>query len=475
MSSYLDQPSGTDPYGSGQFDGSTFDGQGYDGGGDYGSSNVGGYGSTQGYGQDSYGMSDPYGQDSYSSHDQYASAQPETPQPAAIRVSVAVVEPHAPTRDRMLRLLGNGGTPFNSIEELASRLTGSVPVVVILGPSCATPADLGIAERLIGAHSALGAILVVEELTTSMLQQALRAGVKDVLTLSGDATQLATAIQRVAVTLDATPRRASADVPADPTHDVGADLGGSGQLGQVLTVFSTKGGAGKSVIATNLAVALAQRSNQPVCLVDADLQFGDVAVMLKLTPHHTIVDAVASIDRMDAALLESLLVTHEMSGLRVLPAPLEPAFADQVGAAEMVAIVEQLRTFCSFVIVDTPAYFNDVVLGLVEISDKVILVAGMDIPNIKNVKIGLQTLRLLNTPMEKLMLVLNRSNSKVKLDIGEVERTLQVKANALVPSDVLIPQSVNKGVPVVLHAPKSPVAKSIQQMTELFLPANKRR
>src|SRR4029077_15753918 len=126
--------------------------------------------------------------------------------------------------------------------------------------------------------------------------------------------------------------------------------------------------------------------------------------------------------------------------------PLEPAFADQIGAAEMVRIVEVLRSFCSFVVVDTPAYFNDVVLGLVDVSDDVILVAGMDIPNIKNVKIGLQTLRLLNTPMEKLLLVLNRSNSKVKLDIGEVERTLQTKADCLIPSDVLVPQSVNKGV-----------------------------
>ena len=475
MSSYTDQPSGVDPYASSQF-GSYNAADGFQPSDSYlasedyrspGSGDV--YGSSGQNGQDAYGMND-----SYQPEPQPAPV-PAQAQPAAIRVSVAVVEPHPPTRDRMLRLLGNGGTPFNSIEELASRLTGSVPVVVILGPSCATAADLAIAERLIAAHPALGAILVVEELTTSLLQQALRAGVKDVLTLSGDATQLSTAIQRVAVTLDATPRRAAGgDVPADQTPEM-VDPGGSGQLGQVLTVFSTKGGAGKSVIATNLAVALAQRSNQPVCLVDADLQFGDVAVMLKLTPHHTIVDAVASIDRMDAPLLESLLVTHEMSGLRVLPAPLEPAFADQVGAAEMVAIVEQLRTFCSFVIVDTPAYFNDVVLGLVEISDKVVLVAGMDIPNIKNVKIGLQTLRLLNTPMEKLMLVLNRSNSKVKLDIGEVERTLQVKADALIPSDVLIPQSVNKGVPVVLHAPKSPVAKSIQQMTELFLPANTKR
>ena len=120
-------------------------------------------------------------------------------------------------------------------------------------------------------------------------------------------------------------------------------------------------------------------------------------------------------------------------------------------------------------IIDTPAYFNDVVLGLVEVSDDVLLVAGMDIPNIKNVKIGLQTLRLLNTPMEKLRLILNRANSKVKLDIGGVERTLQISAEALVPSDVIVPQSVNKGVPFVLSHPKSGVAKSIRQLSELLL------
>jgi pilus assembly protein CpaE len=389
--------------------------------------------------------------------------------PSTIRVSVAVVESDSPTRERLARQLGEGVTPFASIEELAGRLTGSVPVVVILGPSCATTSELGIAERLIEAHPSLGAVLVVDELTTTLLQQALRAGVRDVLTVGGDTEQLSSAVQRVAQSLDVAPRRTSTPAAASNTPDV---VSGSPQVdGKVITVFSTKGGAGKSVIATNLAITLAQRSSQPVCLVDADLQFGDVAVMLKLTPHHTIVDAVNSLDRLDPALLSSLLVTHEASGLKVLPAPLEPAFADQVGASEMVAIVECLRSFCGYVVVDTPAYFNDLVLGLVEVSDNVVMVAGMDIPNIKNVKIGLQTLRLLNTPMDKLMLVLNRSNSKVKLDIGEVERTLQVKADSLVPSDVLVPQSVNKGVPVVLHAPKSPVARSIQQLAESFIPA----
>ena len=121
---------------------------------------------------------------------------------------------------------------------------------------------------------------------------------------------------------------------------------------------------------------------------------------------------------------------------------------------------------------DTPAYFNDVVLGMIELSDEVLLVAGMDIPNIKNVKIGLQTLRLLNTPMEKLHLVLNRANSKVKLDVTEVERTLQVSADILIPSDIVVPQSVNRGVPVVQSAPRSGVAKSLEDLASMFAPVS---
>ncbi len=392
----------------------------------------------------------------------------EAPQPT-IRVSVAVVESHVPTRERIMGLLGDGVTPFSTVEELSSRLTGAVPVVAVLGPSCSDETTLAVSEQVQREYPLMATILVVDELSTQLLQTALRAGVRDVLALSGESGALAQAVQRVAISLDQAPRSASMPVPSVPVPEDVEVL--PTVDGQVITVFSTKGGAGKSMLATSLAVELARRSDQPVCLVDADLQFGDVAVMLKLTPHHTIVDAVSVLDRMDPPLLESLLVTHEPSGLRVMPAPLEPAFADQVGASEMVAIVEMLRSFCSYVIVDTPAYFNDVVLGLVEASDRVLLVAGMDIPNIKNVKIGLQTLRLLNTPMEKLLLVLNRANSKVKLDVGEVERTLQVKADVLIPSDICVPQAVNKGEPVVMHAPKSSVTRAIQQLADQFVPA----
>jgi pilus assembly protein CpaE len=211
-----------------------------------------------------------------------------------------------------------------------------------------------------------------------------------------------------------------------------------------------------------------------VALLDADLQFGDTAVMLKLSPQHTVVDAVNSISRLDAPLLQSLLVRHEPSGVLVLPAPTEPAFADQVSAQDMLKIVDLLRDFCGYVVVDTPALFNEVILSMLEGSDEIVLVAGMDIPNIKNVKIGLQTLRLLGIPMGKLKLVLNRANSKVKLDIGEVERTLQLRADCLIPSDIVVPRSVNKGLPAVLDEPKSGVARSMEQLADLFLPARRR-
>lgn len=383
-------------------------------------------------------------------------------------VAVVVIDSDQTARSRLVMQLGQGVTPFGSVNELAARLTGQ-PVVMVLGPSFATDADLAVAEQLMAARREVGAIMVTTELTTDLLQRALRAGVKDVLPLPVDNGQLVDAVRRTAGTLTV--------VAAPPTRQIAIEDDGS--VARLVTVFSTKGGSGKSVIATNLAVTLARRAkaagDKPVVLLDAHLQFGDCAVMLKLQPKHTVYNAVNSIDRLDAAMLQSLLVEHPQSGLLVLAAPLEPAYADQIGAEDIVRIVDVLRSFCSFVIVDTPAYFNDVVLALIEVSDDVLLVAGLDIPNIKNVKIGLQTLRLLGTPTDKLRLILNRADSKVKLDAAEVEKTIGVKAEARIPSDVVVPQAVNKGAAVVLDAPKSGVAKALEELADLFAPVGERK
>lgn len=383
---------------------------------------------------------------------------------AATNAPLVVVEADPAVRSRLAMQLGERAIPVEDLGGIEERYADS-PLLMVLGPSCSRQPGMGGAEGVLARRPDVGAILIAEDLSTDLFQRAIRIGVRDVLGSPVDTGQLNEAVRRVDQTLAvATP---TGRAPGSMLDD--DELG---ERGRVITVFSTKGGAGKSVLATNLGVILSQRSDRPVALVDADLQFGDIAVMLKLAPQHTIVDAVSSYERLDVGFLESLLATHGPSGLRVLPAPLEPAFADQVGADQMHHIVELLRSFCEYVVVDTPAYFNEVVLGLIEDSDDVLLVAGMDIPNIKNVKIGLQTLRLLNTPMSKIHLILNRANSKVKLEVSEVERTLQVKADALIPSDIVVPQSVNKGTPVVLDAPRSAIAKSLEQLADRFAPAS---
>jgi pilus assembly protein CpaE len=256
---------------------------------------------------------------------------------------------------------------------------------------------------------------------------------------------------------------------AEPTAATGTAIERVGG-GQVITVFSTKGGAGRSMLATNLGVLLVQRSSDPVVLVDADLQFGDIAVMLKLAPRHTVVDAVTTEDALGVDHLESLLATHRPSGLKVLAAPFEPAFADQVGADQMDQVVRLLRSFCSFVVVDTPAYLDDVVLTLVEGSDHVLLVADLDIPTVKNARVGLETLRLLNIARSKIHLVVNRTRTRVRLDVSDVEDTLQMKAAVLIPNDLAVPRSINRSTPVVLDAPRSAIARSIEQLANRFTP-----
>lgn len=371
--------------------------------------------------------------------------------------TLAVVDPDPKLRTRLALQLGEDAdvVTYSEVAALAEYQPPGRAMVVIFGPGLADDEGLAGVERFTRSRPDVAAILVATELSTALLQQALRCGVRDVLGAPTESLSLHESVERVSRTLTL--------VPTQPPA-----AGEAPSLGRVITVASTKGGSGKSVVATNLATMLAQQTSRPVVLVDADLQFGDVAVMMRLTASHTLVDAVSAQGRLDAQFLQSLLARHEPSGLLVLPAPLEPSFAERVSGEDMVRIIEILQTFCAYVVVDTPAQFNDVVLALIEHSDDVLMVAGMDIPNIKNTKLGLQTLRLLGVPEERMTLLLNRANARVQLEVSEVERTLGMKAGILIPSDIIVPQTVNKGVPLVLDAPRSDVARAFRNMAALF-------
>jgi len=376
-----------------------------------------------------------------------------------LRNPVAVIDSSARFRSELsarLRRAPSAGSHV-SVEAFDEAVEPGEGVVIVLGPSVARKDGLEAIGRLLRARPEVKAVMMVETLSTDVLQTAIRSGVTDVVLYGSPEEELLDAVIRADGQLR--------------TRDNGGGGGGGrpGKQGRVTTVFSSKGGSGKSVVATNLAVALAKRGPSPVVLLDADLQFGDVAVMLHMTPHHTIVDAVDAVDRLDPQLMKTFLARHESSGVFILAAPVEPAFADQVSVEDMLRIIEVLRSFAAHVVIDTPAVLNDLVVGMLETSDDIVVVGGMDIPTIKDVKVGLQTLRLLDVPTNRLRLLLNRANTKVKVEIQEVERTLQLRAEALVPSDILVPTSVNRGVPAVLEVPRSGVARAITSMADALL------
>src|SRR5205823_4874696 len=198
--------------------------------------------------------------------------------------------------------------------------------------------------------------------------------------------------------------------------------------GRLIVVFSTKGGVGKTVIAINVAAAMAKKSKRPVALVDADLQFGDVSVMLGVPPQHTVLDAAAAVQYGDTEMVQTLLTRHQASGLGVLPAPAEPAPADAVLPGELVKICAALQAICGHVVVDMTSTYSDHALALIEAADDVLLVGSMDIPSVKNLKIGMYALDLVALAGPKLRLVLNHANARVKLDVKEVERVLGLNA-----------------------------------------------
>ena len=166
--------------------------------------------------------------------------------------------------------------------------------------------------------------------------------------------------------------------------------------------------------------------------------------------------------------MQSFLTEHEASTLRVLCAPVEPAAGERITAEEMIGMVRLLRTMHDYVIIDMPPHFDDVVLALLEEADEVLLIASLDIPSIKNLKVGIQTLDLLSVAGQKLRLVMNRANARVHLDISDVEQALGVPADFRIPSDIAIPQAVNRGVPVVLDKPRSPAALALRSLADRY-------
>lgn len=329
--------------------------------------------------------------------------------------------------------------------------------LVVLGPTFAHEAGLGSASGILDADSGVSVVLVAESITAPLLRSALRTGLSDVIEAPLDEEKAVEALSSFPRTTSGAPVAQSiAPIPTEK------------KPGMVVAVSSAKGGSGKTVTATNVAVLLSQQFGpDKVVIVDADLQFGDVCLVLQLEPKFTVVNAAQELHRLDDSLLLSLLTRHP-SGTSVLAAPLEPTFADEISTKVVIDIINRLREMFEYVIVDTASLLDELLLSLLERSDKVLIIVDMDLPSVKNAKLVLETLRLLKFPSSKLQVVLNRSNAKARLDEQEIERSLKMKISASVPSDGLVPASVNEGRPVVESQPRAKVSKGFESVAALI-------
>jgi pilus assembly protein CpaE len=300
-------------------------------------------------------------------------------------------------------------------------------------------------------HTQAPIILLASGESSQLLNEALETDVADVLLLPQLADNVVFAVRKAAHA----GRRLEAE-------------GGVGKRGRILTVFSPKGGTGKTVTATNLACAFAKYEKKRTLLIDLDLQFGDAAIMLGLEPEKTIYDLVVAPGELDSEKLAGYTTRHA-SGVDVLPAPLRPEDAELVTEPKVNRLLEVARGSYDLIVVDTSPFFHGPMLATLDRTDELLVLCGLDVPTLKNVKLAQHTLDLLSFPASRVRFILNRSNSKVGMKRSEVESALGVKIAFEMPSDRAVPLAVNRGTPAVLAEAGCDFSRAVRSIAKGLL------
>jgi pilus assembly protein CpaE len=239
--------------------------------------------------------------------------------------------------------------------------------------------------------------------------------------------------------------------------------------GKIFSVFSTKGGVGKSTIAANLAVAIAQLTGKKTVIIDLNLQFGDIAMLFDLIPRRTISDLVGEPEHLDPKILENYLINHS-SGVKVLPAPLRPEFAEAVRGKHIEGILKALRENYDYIVIDTNHSFDDITLASLDASDLILMIAALDVLTIKNVKLAMEVMTSLHYETAGIKLILNRFLMETGLSTNDSAAVLSFPVSFSIPYDGKIAiGACNRGIPFVVNDPKAPISEAILGLSRELL------
>lgn len=380
------------------------------------------------------------------------------------RIKVLVVEDDPEKQSMIVDTLSNVeyidvDGEAGSAEE-ALEIVESVNLNVILIGAYVPGDGYKLAEKISADYSWISIIIVEDELKEETMRKAIFAGAKDVLIYPFTPSKLVDSIYR-----SFQMEKKKQVIQRDKTPAIRQ----KSRQGQVLTVFSTKGGVGKTFVSSNLAVSLAQHTGEKVVLVDLDLDFGNAALALNIIPRYTITDVVNEIRNLDRDLMESYLIPHR-SGIKVLAANAQPQMTEFVNAEHIELIIRVLQSAFDYVVIDMPARFYNPVDPAFQGADQLFLVTTQDVATIRNIKACLVTLNSLNYPKHKIKLLLNRAEARSDIKTKDVETTLNQNLYGILPADYkLVSSSLNKGIPVVLLYPRAKVSRSFQEMTRRIL------
>lgn len=357
-----------------------------------------------------------------------------------------VIDPDSETLARLLASVPAGGHGIDHVDRLHAWLENRPEeYLVVLGPNTDVQQALSLADGMRLSRPSTSVVLVRDAVDAVVLREAMQAGVRDVVQ-STDPAAITGAVDR-----------------AYQLYTALRGPGGAFHSGRVVTVFSPKGGVGKTTIAVNLALALTDKGARKVCLLDLDLAFGDVAITLQLFPQHTIEHAIGSEDSIDEQLIDSLLTRHPDS-LMVLAAPSHPDVRDRVSPLLISRVLRHLRETFDFIVIDTAPAFDEQTLTALDETDECVVVATLDVPTLKNVKVALETLDMLDIARGHRHLLLNRADDAVGITPDKVEGILGMPVAASVSSSVDVAAATNSGNPIVVATPGHQTSQAVRAL-----------
>lgn len=341
--------------------------------------------------------------------------------------------------------------------------------VVVAGPSLGTRSGLARLQLIREDQPATSLVLAFSRRPDADLGDIIRTGAIDLVRLPVDNDELVDTVNR-AVHLSQTQTRtnghdAVAAVAATNGHSPPAE-------GRVFTISSATGGCGKTFYATNLAYFLTRYTGKRACIVDLDLQFGEVSTALRMRPKFTIFDALQRDEAADDDLedhIEEYTVVHE-TGVHILAAPREPSEADRISPPDVTRIIKAVHKNFDYVIVDTPPQLNELVLAAFDLSDQLYVMATLDLPSVRNMSVFLSTLDRLKVPSDNVKLIMNKAESDVGIDLNQVTRLFPQGFESTLPYAKEVSRSINLGMPVMAASPQAEISRLMTAGMRSVLP-----